>query len=103
MYTIRRITTATLALLSLAVVYLAVAATASAVPIEPGAGVQGAIPVPSRPTPTSIVVNNGSPWWTFVLVAVAGAAFAAATGLLVGRLRHARSGSARHNLVATSH
>ena len=72
-------------------------------PIEPGAGVQGAIPVPPQPTPTSIVVNNGSPWWTFVLVALAGAAFATATGLLVARLRHARSGSSRHNLVATSH
>jgi ABC-type branched-subunit amino acid transport system permease subunit len=103
MYTIRRITTATLALLCLAVAYLSVAASASAEPIEPGAGVQGAIPVPPQPTPTSIVVNNGSPWWTFVLVALAGAAFAVAAGLLVARLRHARSGSARHNLVATSH
>ena len=99
MYTIRRITTATLALVSIAVAYLSVAATASAVPILPGAGVQGVLPVSPQPTPPPIVVNNGSPWWTFVLVAVAGAAFAIATALLVGRLRHTKA----HHALATTH
>lgn len=103
MYTIRRITTATLALLCLLAACLSAAATASAVPIEPGAGVQGAVPVPPQPTPTSTVITTGSPWWTFVLVAVAGAAFAAGIGFLVARLRHARHGADRRPLVAASH
>lgn len=103
MYSIRRIAIATVALLCLLAAYVSAAATASAVPIEPGAGLQGAIAVPSQPTPTSIVISNGSPWWTFVLVAVAGAACAFATALLVSRLRHVTSGAARHQLDATSH
>ncbi len=90
MSTIRRTTTATLALLSLAVAYLAAAATASAIPILPPGGIQGTIPVQPNPAPTSVVITTGSPWWTFVLVAAAGAAFAVVTGLLIGRLRHAK-------------
>jgi hypothetical protein len=38
-----------------------------------------------------------------VLVAVAGAAFAAAIGFLVARLRRARDGADRRPLVAASH
>ena len=90
MYTIRRTTTATLALLSLAVAYLAAAATASAIPILPPGGIQGNVQVQPGVTPTSTVITTGSPWWTFVLVAAAGAAFAVVTGLLIGRLRHAK-------------
>src|SRR6266496_2871566 len=90
MYTIRRTTTATLALLSLAVAYLAAAATASAIPILPPGGIQGNVQVQPTVTPTSTVITTGSPWWTFVLVAAAGAAFAVVTGLLIGRLRHAK-------------
>jgi hypothetical protein len=91
MYTIRRTTTAALALLSLAVAYLAAAATASAGPIMPPGGIQGTIPVQPNPAPTSVVVSTGSPWWTFVLVAAAAAAFAAAAMLLAARLRNVRS------------
>jgi hypothetical protein len=90
MYTLRRTTAATVALLCLLATYLSAAATASAVPIEPGAGIQGAIPVQPNPTPTSVLITTGSPWWTFVLVAAAGAAFAAVTGLVVGRLRRTK-------------
>ena len=91
MYTIRRTTTATLALLSLAIAYLAAAAAASAIPILPPGGIQGAVPVQPNPAPTSVVVTTGSPWWTFVLVAAAGAAFAVGAALLIARLRHAKS------------
>jgi hypothetical protein len=90
MYTIRRTTTATLALLSLAAAYLAAAATASAIPHPLPAGGQGTIPVQPNPAPTSVVVTTGSPWWTFVLVAAAGVAFAVITSLLISRLRHAK-------------
>jgi hypothetical protein len=95
MYTIRRTTTTTLALLSLAVAYLAAAATASAIPILPPDGIQGNVQVQPSVTPTSTVITTGSPWWTFVLAAAAGAAFAAAIGFLVARLRHARDGADR--------
>lgn len=91
MHRIRRAATAILAPVGLLAAYLTAAASASAVPIEPGGGVQGSLPVPASATPTTTVITTGSPWWTFVLVAVAGAAFAVIASLLITWLRHTKT------------
>jgi len=92
MCTIRRITTAALAMLCLATASLWAAAAAIAVPIEPPAGGPGLPqpPVVPQVPPTSTIVTNGSPWWTFVVVAAVTAAVTAATALAVLWLRRSR-------------
>jgi ABC-type branched-subunit amino acid transport system permease subunit len=45
------------------------------------------VPQPPTGTPTNSVVDSGSPWWTFVLVAAAAVAVTLLVGLVVSRIR----------------
>jgi anti-sigma-K factor RskA len=69
---------------------LATAAIAAASPVDPNDGNPFPTSVPQSPTspPNTTIVNNGSPWWTFVLVATAAVAVTLLVSLLVSRLRH---------------
>ena len=94
MNTIHRIATGTVAALAILAAYVLTTATATATrpPVNVGDGY-------SRPDGgtggtggvTTTIVNNGSTWWTFVLVAAAGVAFATGIAMLLSRLRHRRS------------
>lgn len=91
MNTIQRITTSTIAAVTLLATYLLTAATASAspAPVNDGSG----FPPPNYGTSgtggvTTTIVNTGSPWWTFALVAAAGVASAAGAAVLISRVRH---------------
>ena len=97
MTTVRRLTVQILAALGLIAGYLATAAVASAspAPVSDGDGFP-AVPVAPTGTPTSTIVTTGSPWWTFVLVAVAAIAVTVLAGMLMGKLRHR---SAHHALA----
>jgi hypothetical protein len=57
------------------------AASAQPAPDIPGPGV-------TTPSPTVTVVHSGSPWWTFVLVAVAAIAATLLVIWLVSQIRH---------------
>jgi hypothetical protein len=46
---------------------------------------------PPALTPTATIVNTGSPWWTFVLVAAAAIACTVLVTSVLIHLRHARS------------
>lgn len=94
MTTIHRATIGLLTLLAVTAGYLITTATASAIPIEPGGGVQGGLTVPPAGTPTRTVITTGSEWWQFLLVAAAGAAFATLVAVMTARLRHLRSARA---------
>ena len=90
MTTIRRITASTVAALTVVAAYLltASAASASRQPLGPDNPFSGQPQTGSGGTTT--IVTTGSPWWTFVLVAAAGAAFALCLAAVLGRLRQAR-------------
>jgi hypothetical protein len=66
-----------------ALLIAAAAATAQPAPDPP-------YPGPASPTspPTVVIVHNGSPCWTFVLVAIAAAAATLLVAWLVSRIRH---------------
>jgi hypothetical protein len=87
MATIQRIAASTVAALTVIGVYTASAASASRRPLESDNPFSGS---PTGHGGTTTIVNTGSPWWTFVLVAAAGAAFAVCVAALVGRMRQAR-------------
>jgi hypothetical protein len=85
---IRRITATVLATVGTVLGLLAVASVAAASPVSPNDG-DGFPTTVSRPPTgtTSTVVNSGSPWWTFVLVAAAAVAVTLLVALLVSRIR----------------
>lgn len=88
MTVIRRITATVLATVGTVLGLLAAASVAAASPISPdGNGFPTSVPQPPTGTPTSPVVDSGSPWWTFVLVAAAAVAVTLLVGLVVSRIR----------------
>lgn len=97
MTTVRRLTVLLLAALGLIACYLATAAVAPAspAPVNDGDGFP-AVSVAPTGTTTSTIVTTGSPWWTFVLVAVAAIAVTVLAAMLIGKLRHR---SAHHALA----
>jgi hypothetical protein len=90
MTTIHRIATCTVAALTVAAAYLltASAASASRQPLQPDNPISG--PPQTGSGRTTTIVTTGSPWWTFVLVAAAGATFALCLAATVGRMRQAK-------------
>ena len=76
MTVIRRITATVLAAVGTVLGLLAAASVAAASPVSPndGNGFPTSVPQPPTGTPTNSVVDSGSPWWTFVLVAAAAVA-----------------------------
>ena len=89
MIVIRRITATVLATVATVLGLLAAAAAGAASPVDPNDGNGFPTSVPQAPTgpPNTTIVNSGSPWWTFVLVAAAAVAVTLLVGLLISRLR----------------
>jgi ABC-type branched-subunit amino acid transport system permease subunit len=89
MTVIRRITATVLATVGTVLGLLAAASVAAASPVSPndGNGFLTSVPQPPTGTPTNPVVDSGSPWWTFVLVAAAAVAVTLLVGLVVSRIR----------------
>jgi len=88
MTVIRRITATVLAMVGTVLGLLAAASVAAASPVSPNAGDGFPASVPQPPTgTTNTVVNSGSPWWTFVLVAAAAVAVTLLVALVVSRIR----------------
>ena len=89
MTVMRRITATILATVPSVLGLLATAAVAAASPVDPNDGNAFPTSVPQSPTspPNTTIVNNGSPWWTFVLVAVGAIAVTLLVSLLISRLR----------------
>ena len=87
---VRSIAAIMLATVASLLALLATAAVAAASPVDPNDGNPFPTSVPQSPTspPNTTIVNNGSPWWTFVLVATAAVAVTLLVSLLVSRLRH---------------
>lgn len=88
MLTTRRLSTTLATGLLLLVGYLTAAASAAGMPAPPDDSTYS-------PTQT-VVVQHGSPMWTFVVVGLAAAALTLAVTLLVGKLRHARLPQVQH-------
>ena len=88
MTAIRRVTATVLATVATVIGLLAVAGTAAAAPgpINDGNGFPSVPQAPST-TPTTTIVNNGSPWWTFALVAAAAIAVTLLVSLAISRIR----------------
>jgi hypothetical protein len=89
MTTIHRIATGTLTALTIVAAYLLTASAASA-SRQP---LQSDNPFPGPQTGsggTTTIVTTGSPWWTFVLVAAAGATFALCLAAAARKLRQAQ-------------
>jgi len=91
MLTTRRLTAPALLTLTLALAYLATAATASARQAPPADG--GYVGQPTT-HPTTVVTHTGSPMWTYLVVALAAAVLTLALAWTVTRLRHAHPVSA---------
>ena len=87
MTVIRRITATVLATVGTVLGLLAAASVAAASPVSPNDGNGFPTSVPQPGTPTNSVVDSGSPWWTFVLVAAAAVAVTLLVGLVVSRIR----------------
>ena len=89
MTVVRRITATVLATVGTVLGLLAAASVAAASPVSPndGNGFPTSVPQPPTGTPTNPVVDSGSPWWTFVLVAAAAVAVTLLVGLVVSRIR----------------
>ena len=88
MTVIRRIATTVLATVGTVLGLLAAASVASASPVSPNDGYGFPTSVTQPPTgTTNTVVNSGSPWWTFVLVAAAAVAVTLLVALVVNRIR----------------
>jgi hypothetical protein len=93
MLTARRLTAPALLVLTLALTYLATAATAGAMPAPPpdGGGLYGEHGGPGAPPVTTVVNHTGSPVWTYVVVAVVAAVLTLALAWTLARLRHAHT------------
>ena len=88
MRVIHRITATVLATVGAVLGLLAAASVAAASPVAPNDGDGFPTLVTQPPTGTSsMVVNSGSPWWAFVLVAVAAVAVTLLVALVVSRIR----------------
>ena len=81
----RRLTAAVLTATTLVASYLATSVTAEARPI----------PLPQRfgrptspPAQLTVVTHTSSPWWVFVIVAVAASALTLAASMAAARFRH---------------
>jgi len=87
MTVIRRITATVLATIAAVLGLLAAASVAAASPVSPndGDGFPTSVTPPTGTTNT--VVNSGSPWWAFVLVAAAAVAVTLLVALVVSRVR----------------
>ena len=88
MTVIRRITATVLAMVGTVLGLLAAASVAAASPVSPNDGDGFPASVPQAPTgTTNTIVNSGSPWWTFVLVAAAAVAVTLLVALVISRIR----------------
>ena len=89
MIVIRRIIATVFVTIASVLGLLATAAIAVASPVDPNDGNAFPTSVPQSPTvpPNTTIVNSGSPWWTFVLVAAAAVAVTLLVSLLISRLR----------------
>ena len=66
---------------------LLIAASAATAQPAPDPPYPGPASTPTSP-PTVVIVHSGSPWWTFVLVAIAAVAATLLVAWLVSRIRH---------------
>ena len=99
MTTIRRLITTVLATIGTIAGLLVTAAVAGAapVPVNDGNAFTASVPQGPATTPTTTIVNSGSPWWTFVLVAAAAIAVTLLVMLAVSRMhRHAATAQLAH-------
>ena len=98
MTAIRRLITTVLATVGTVAGLLVTAAIAAAAPAPVNDG-NAFTTSPQTPasTPTTTIVNSGSPWWTFVLVAAAAVALTLIVLLAVSRIhRHAAAAQLAH-------
>ena len=99
MTAIRRLITAILATVGTIAGLLVTAAVAAATPapVNDGNAFTGSVPQGPATTPTTTIVNSGSPWWTFVLVAAAAVAVTLLVLLAVSRMhRHTTTAQLAH-------
>jgi hypothetical protein len=89
MSVIQRISSTILAAIATVVGLLtaAAAAAASPAPFDNGDGLPGSVPLTPVTTPTTTIVDSGSPWWAFVLVAAAAVAVTLLASLVISRWR----------------
>ena len=89
MTAIRRLITTVLATIGTVAGLLVTAAIAAAspAPVNDGNAFTASVPQGPATSPTTTIVNSGSPWWTFVLVAAAAVAVTLLVSLLISRLR----------------
>jgi hypothetical protein len=72
-------------------------AAATPAPVNDGNAFTASVPQAPATTPTTTIVNSGSPWWTFVLVAAAAVAVTLLVILAVSRIhRHAATAQLAH-------
>lgn len=99
MTAIRRLITTVLATVGTVTGLLGTAAIAAAAPAPVNDGNPFTTSAPQTPasTPTTTIVNSGSPWWTFVLVAAAAVAVTLLVILAVSRThRHTTTAQLAH-------
>ena len=99
MTAIRRLITTVLATVGTVAGLLVTAALAAAAPapVNDGNAFTASVPQTPATTPTTTIVNSGSPWWTFVLVAAAAVAVTLLVIRAVSRMhRHAATAQLAH-------
>jgi hypothetical protein len=99
MTAIRRLITTVLATVGTVAGLLVTAAIAAAAPppVNDGNAFTGSVPQGPATTPTTTIVNSGSPWSTFVLVAAGAVAVTLLVLLAVSRIhRHATTAQPAH-------
>jgi hypothetical protein len=99
MTAIRRLITTVLATIGTVAGLLVTAAIAAAspAPVNDGNAFTASVPQGPATSPTTTIVNSGSPWWTFVLVAAAAVAVTLLVMLAVSRMhRHATTAQLAH-------
>ena len=99
MTAIRRLITTVLATVGTVAGLLVTAALAAAAPapVNDGNAFTGSVPQGPATTPTTTIVNSGSPWWTFVLVAAAAVAVTLLVIRAVSRMHpHAATAQLAH-------
>ena len=99
MTAIRRLTTTVLAIVGTVAGLLVTAALAAAAPapVNDGNAFTASVPQGPATTPTTTIVNSGSPWWTFVLVAAAAVAVTLLVLFAVSRIhRHTTTAQLAH-------
>ena len=99
MTAIRRLFTTVLATVGTVTGLLVTAAIAAAAPapVNDGDAFTASVPQGPATTPTTTIVNSGSPWWTFVLVAAAAVAVTLLVIRAVSRMhRHAATAQLAH-------